>query len=83
MAEAMNTPLSRRHVNNRRKCCPLSGSAAPRIDHKNIRLLGRFISPRGKIVPSRISSVCQKKQRALAKAIKRARYLGLIPYVNI
>ncbi|MBY7649269.1 MAG: 30S ribosomal protein S18 [Candidatus Liberibacter europaeus] len=83
MAETVHTPLLRRHVSHRRKSCPLSGKGAPRIDYKDVRLLSRFLSQRGKIVPSRISSVCHKKQRELAKAIKRARYLGLIPYVNM
>ncbi|ACT56803.1 30S ribosomal protein S18 [Candidatus Liberibacter asiaticus] len=83
MAEVAPTPLLRRNVSHRRKSCPLSGKGAPRIDYKDIRLLNRFLSQRGKIVPSRISSVSHKKQRELAKAIKRARYLGLIAYVNL
>ncbi len=65
----------------RRKSCPFSGPNAPTIDYKDVKLLGRFLSERGKIVPSRITAVSNKKQRALARAIKRARYLGLIPYV--
>jgi small subunit ribosomal protein S18 len=65
----------------RRKSCPFSGPNAPTIDYKDVKLLGRFLSERGKIVPSRITVVSNKKQRALARAIKRARYLGLIPYV--
>lgn len=65
----------------RKKSCPFSGENAPEIDYKDIKLLQRFISERGKIVPSRISSVSMKKQRALARAIKRARFLGLLPYV--
>lgn len=84
MSEASSpAPLLRRNMSHRRKSCPFSGKGAPRIDYKDIRLLNRFLSQRGKIVPSRISSVSQKKQRELAKAIKRARYLGLIAYVNI
>ena len=66
----------------RRKSCPFSGPKAPKIDYKDVRLLGRFISERGKIVPSRISGVCAKKQRLLQNAIKRARFLALLPYVN-
>ena len=54
---------------------------APKIDYKDVRLLSRYISERGKIVPSRITAVSAKKQRELAKAIKRARFLGLLPYV--
>lgn len=71
----------RRPFNRRRKSCPFTGANAPTIDYKDTKLLSRYISERGKIVPSRISSVSQKKQRELAKAIKRARFLGLLPYV--
>jgi len=72
---------ARRPFFRRRKTCPLSGPAAPKIDYKDVKLLLRFISERGKIVPSRITAVRAKKQRELARAIKRARYLALIPYV--
>ncbi len=65
----------------RRKSCPFSGPNAQVIDYKDVKLLGRFLSERGKIVPSRITAVSNKKQRELARAIKRARFLGLIPYV--
>ena len=65
----------------RRKSCPFSGTDAPKIDYKDIRLLQGFMSERGKIVPSRITAVSTKKQRELAKAIKRARHIGLLPYV--
>jgi small subunit ribosomal protein S18 len=65
----------------RRKSCPFSGKDAPRIDYKDVRLLQGFVSERGKIVPSRITAVSAKKQRELAKAIKRARQIGLLPYV--
>ena len=71
----------RRPFFRRRKTCPFSGANAPVIDYKDIRLLGRFISERGKIVPSRITAVSAKKQRELAQAIKRARNLALLPYV--
>tara|TARA_B100000513_G_scaffold180891_1_gene99587 strand:- start:85 stop:345 length:261 start_codon:yes stop_codon:yes gene_type:complete len=67
--------------NRRRKSCPFAGPNAPKIDYKDTRLLGRFISERGKIVPSRITAVSNKKQRELAKAIKQARFLALLPYV--
>jgi small subunit ribosomal protein S18 len=72
---------ARRPFYRRRKTCPFSGENAPQIDYKDVRLLQRFISERGKIVPSRITAVSAKKQRELAKAIKRARFLGLLPYV--
>ncbi|GAB4230635.1 MAG: 30S ribosomal protein S18 [Methyloligellaceae bacterium] len=71
----------RRPFYRRRKTCPFSGENAEKIDYKDVRLLQRFISERGKIVPSRITAVSAKKQRELAKAIKRARFLGLLPYV--
>ena len=72
---------ARRPFFRRRKSCPFSGDNAPKIDYKDMRLLQRYISERGKIVPSRITAVSAKKQRELAKAIKRARFLGLLPYV--
>ena len=65
----------------RRKSCPFSAKDAPVIDYKDVRLLQGFMSERGKIVPSRITAVSAKKQRDLAKAIKRARHLGLLPYI--
>ena len=65
----------------RRKTCPFTGENAQVIDYKDVRLLQKYISERGKIVPSRITAVSQKKQRELAKAIKRARFIGLLPYV--
>ena len=72
---------ARRPFFRRRKSCPFSGPNAPKIDYKDVRLLQRFISERGKIVPSRITAVSTKKQRELARAIKRARFLGLLNYV--
>jgi len=72
---------ARRPFYRRRKSCPFSGPNAPKIDYKDVRLLSRYISERGKIVPSRITAVSGKKQRALAVAIKRARFLALLPYV--
>ena len=80
MADISSAP-ARRPFHRRRKTCPFSGANAPRIDYKDVRLLSRYISERGKIVPSRITAVSQKKQRELAKALKRARFLGLLPYV--
>ena len=61
-----------------KKKCPLTGKNAPKIDYKNIKLLKRYISENGKILPSRITSVSQKKQRELSLSIKRARILALI-----
>ena len=61
-----------------KKKCPLSGKEAPVVDYKNIRLLRKYMTENGKIMPSRITSVSQKKQRALSLSIKRARNLALI-----
>ena len=61
-----------------KKKCPLSEKNAPKIDYKNIKLLKRYVSENGKILPSRITSVSQKKQRELSLSIKRARNLALI-----
>ena len=72
---------ARRPFFRRRKVCPFSGAGAPKIDYKDVKLLQRYVSERGKIVPSRITAVSAKKQRLLAQAIKRARYLALLPYV--
>ena len=72
---------ARRPFFRRRKTCPFSGPNAPQIDYKDVKLLSRYVSERGKIVPSRITAVSAKKQRELAKAIKRARHIGLLPYV--
>ena len=66
----------------RKKTCPFSGDQAPAIDWKDVRTLGRYVSERGKIMPSRITAVSQKKQRELASAIKRARFMALMPYVR-
>ena len=60
------------------KSCPLSGKDAPDINYKNIKILKKYISESGRILPSRVTSVSFKKQRELAKSIKRARLLGLI-----
>ena len=72
--------MARKPFFRRRKSCPFSGSDAPAIDYKDVKLLQRYISERGKIVPSRITAVSAKKQRELARAIKRARFLALLPY---
>jgi len=71
----------RRPFFRRRKSCPFTGPNAPAIDYKDVKTLQRFISERGKIVPSRITSVSAKKQRELARAIKRARNIALLPFV--
>ena len=66
----------------RKKTCPFTGPNAPEIDWKDVKTLGRFISERGKMTPSRITNVSQKHQRELSVAIKRARQMALLPYVR-
>ena len=73
--------MARRPFTPRKKSCPFSGPNAPVIDYKDTKLLSRFLSERGKIVPSRITAVSAKKQRELSRAIKRARTMALLPYV--
>ena len=73
--------MSRRPFFRRPKSCPFSDENAPKIDYKNVKLLQRFTSERGKIVPSRITAVSAKKQRELATAIKRSRNLALMPFI--
>ena len=67
---------------NKKKFCPFSQPGSPIIDYKDLRLLSCYITEKGKIVPSRITGVSRKKQKELAKAIKRARFLSLISYTN-
>ena len=78
----MNESAGRKVFFRRKKTCPLSGENAPKIDYKDTKLLLRFVSERGKILPCRITSVCHKKQRELSQAVKRARNLALLPFVS-
>ena len=67
---------------NKKRFCPFSQPNSPTIDYKDLKLLSRYISEKGKIVPSRITGVSKKKQKELSKAIKRARFLSLMSYTN-
>ena len=60
------------------RSCPLSGKDAPVIDYKNIKVLKKYVSESGRILPSRVTSVSLKKQRELSRSIKKARLLALI-----
>jgi small subunit ribosomal protein S18 len=71
----------RRPFFRRRKTSPFASKDAPKIDYKDVKLLQRFVSERGKIVPRRITAVTAKEQRDLAQAVKRARQLALLPFV--
>jgi len=77
-----DAPTVKRPFFRRKKTCPFSGPKAPAIDWKDTKTLSRYVSERGKMIPSRITAVSQKKQRQLAKAIKHARFMGLMSYVH-
>ncbi len=66
----------------RKKSCRFSGEDAVVIDYKDLDLLSEYISETGKITPSRITGTSAKYQRQLATAIKRARYIALLPYCD-
>ena len=67
---------------DRKKFCPFSQPNSPIIDYKDVRLLTRYVSEKGKILPSRITNISRIKQKELSKAIKRSRFLGLMSYTN-
>ena len=67
---------------DRKRFCPFSQKNSPKIDYKDIKLLSRYISEKGKITPSRITNVSSKKQKLLTNAIKRARFLSLMSYTQ-
>ncbi len=69
-----------RRRSGRRKVCRFCAEKDSRIDYKDVRTLGNFLSERGKIVPSRITGTCSRHQRQLTTAIKRARAVALLPY---
>lgn len=64
-----------------RKVCPVCETGLRFVDYKDDRLLGRFITERGKILPRRISGMCARHQRQIGTAIKRARFLAILPYI--
>ncbi len=80
--EENKTPNIGARARTWRKQCYFSQAGAPEIDYKDIRLLQRFLTERGKIVPNRISSISIQKQRDLANAVKRARTVALLPYIK-
>ena len=75
--ENKNSPFE-----ERKKFCPFSQKNSPNIDYKDVKLLSRYISEKGKIIPSRITNVSRGKQKELSVAIKRARFLSLMSYTN-
>jgi small subunit ribosomal protein S18 len=77
------TLIMRKQFYRRRRVCIFSGEDAIKIDYKDVRTLTKFVSERGKIMPGRISGVSHRRQRELSQAIRRARFLALMPYVNV
>ena len=69
-------------MRRQKKPCPITEAGIRYVDYKDDRLLARFITDYGKILPSRLSGVCARHQRQLSTAIKRARYLAIIPYIR-
>lgn len=74
-------PMKRRPMRRRRKVCVFCSDKKQGIDYKDVNLLRKYISERGKILPRRITGNCAKHQRELTVAVKRARQIALIPYV--
>ena len=66
----------------RKKICPFSRNSSPKIDYKDVKLLSKYITEKGKMIPSRVTNVSRKKQTELSKAIKRSRYLSLMSYTH-
>jgi small subunit ribosomal protein S18 len=80
-AGASAGPQQRRHFFKRKKVCIFCQAGGPRVDYKDAKMLGKFTTERGRIIPRRITGLCAFHQRASAVAVKRARYLALMPYV--
>ena len=66
-----------------RKVCRLCSDEVEQIDYKELRRINRFVTDRGKMIPSRLTGTCARHQRRLAVAVKRARYMALLPYVAV
>ncbi|MBO7710623.1 MAG: 30S ribosomal protein S18 [Lachnospiraceae bacterium] len=80
--ERSDSPMKRRGGRRRKKVCVFCGKDMGEIDYKDTAKLKRFVSERGKILPRRITGNCSKHQRALTVAVKRARHISLMPYVQ-
>ncbi|MBS0622256.1 MAG: 30S ribosomal protein S18 [Verrucomicrobia bacterium] len=77
----MNIVRKKRRSSKRKKACPFTEAGIQHIDYKDVDLLRRFITEQGKILPKRITGVSARHQRLLSNAIKRARYIALLPFV--
>ena len=81
--EKPDGPMKRRGgIRRRKKVCVFCAEENSAIDYKDVPKLRKFVSERGKILPRRITGTCAEHQRALPTAIKRARHVALMPYVN-
>ncbi len=74
--------MKRKSVRRRKKVCAFCGDEPTKIDYKDVATLRKYISERGKILPRRVTGTCAKHQRALTVAIKRARHIALLPYIQ-
>ena len=81
MRPRTRTPTTRRVLIKR--ACRFCQEKVERIDYKDIERIGRYVTDRGKIIPSRLTGTCAWHQRVLTRAIKRARFMALLPYVSV
>ena len=81
-SERPEAPMRRRPIRRRKKVCVFCADKNAVIDYKDVNRLKKFVSERGKVLPRRITGTCAKHQRALTVAIKRARHIALMPYVQ-
>ena len=81
-SDRSDSPMKRRGGRRRKKVCVFCGKENNEINYKDTAKLKKYVSERGKILPRRITGTCAKHQRALTSAIKRARHLALMPYVQ-
>ena len=81
-SERPDSPMKRRGGRRRKKVCVFCGKENNEIDYKDVAKLRKYVSERGKILPRRITGNCAKHQRALTVAVKRARHLAMMPYIQ-
>lgn len=81
--EKTDSPVKKRGgMRRRKKVCVFCGEENAVIDYKDVNKLRKYVSERGKILPRRITGTCARHQRALTTAVKRARHIALMPYVQ-
>ena len=66
-----------------KRACRFCAEKVDQVDYKDLDRIGRYVTERGKIIPSRLTGTCAKHQRVLTRAIKRARFVALLPYVSV